>query len=331
MKKNEPLVSIIVPVYNVEKYLEECIKSVINQSYKNIELIMIDDGSTDKSLSIMKKYEKKYKNIFVYKQENDEAPGKARNEGINNSKGTYIFFLDADDYLHKNAIEILINNFDKDIDLVIGRTIWTDGNETWYPLREKKLSYKNNIIDMKKCSYYTFEKLSYLCSGRLYKKKIIDKNKIEFPRKYSSQDTYFSIFYNLNCKKIKIITDEIYYRRERCDKSNKSLVQTVTPKSIYGRLKITEMIVKDLIKNKHNKLSYYYANVGVNSNFNRIENIKEFKNIFLDYFKFYDKHFSNKFISTKILLKEINNESKNKLRSYINITCKICKGKINYK
>jgi glycosyltransferase involved in cell wall biosynthesis len=328
--KNNKLISIIVPVYNVEKYLDEMIISVLNQTYSNFELIMVDDGSTDNSLKIMKKYKEIDKRIQVYSQENDGAPGKARNYGLEKSRGEYIYYLDADDYLPSKTLEILVKNYNKDVDLVIGRTIWTDGATNWYPLREKKLSYKKQIIDLNKCSYYTFEKLSYLCSGRLFKKEIIEKAKTIFPRKYSSQDTYFSVFYNLNCKKIKIITGEVYYRRERKDINNKSQVQIVTLKSIYGRVEVMKMIVEELLKRGYKNLAYYYANVGINSNFNRIKTKKfaDFKDIFLNYFKFYSKLFNKKFLSTKILEREIRSQRKNKIRSYINLIEKMAKGKM---
>ena len=196
-------------------------------------------------------------------------------------------------------------------------------------IKREKLSYKNQIIDLNKCSYYTFEKLSYLCSGRLFKRKL-SKSKNYFPRKYSSQDTYFSVFYNLNCKKIKIITDEVYYRRERKDINNKSQVQIVTPKSIYGRVEVMKMIVEELLKRGYKNLAYYYANVGINSNFNRIKTkqFADFNDIFLNYFKFYSKLFNKKFLSTKILEREIRSQRKNKIRSYINLIEKMAMGKI---
>ena len=98
-------VSIVIPVYNVEKYLEECIESAIKQSLNDIEIICINDGSTDSSLEILKKYEKKYSNIIVISQEN-KGLSASRNVGIRKAKGKYIYFLDSDDFIDTNSMEL---------------------------------------------------------------------------------------------------------------------------------------------------------------------------------------------------------------------------------
>src|SRR5690625_1048731 len=100
------LVSIIIPVYNKEEYLEDCLESVINQSYEKIEIIIINDGSTDGSESIIKKWKNK-DNRIKYMSQNNQGVAIARNNGIKVSKGDYIYFIDADDYLSLNAIETL--------------------------------------------------------------------------------------------------------------------------------------------------------------------------------------------------------------------------------
>src|SRR5579875_322194 len=101
-----PLISIIIPLYNAEKYIIETIDSALQQSYKNIEIIIIDDGSTDSSFNVAETY--KSDNIIVVKQENKGASA-ARNHGLKLAKGEYIQFLDADDILDVNKIEYQIN------------------------------------------------------------------------------------------------------------------------------------------------------------------------------------------------------------------------------
>lgn len=103
------LVSIITPVYNGEKYIEECIKSVLNQSYKNIEMIIIDDGSTDNSENIIKKYTKSFPFIKYIKCNENNGIWAARNIGIEKAKGRFISFLDADDIYKENKIKNQIN------------------------------------------------------------------------------------------------------------------------------------------------------------------------------------------------------------------------------
>lgn len=99
-------ISVIIPVYNVEKYISKCLDSIVNQTYKNIEIIIVNDGSTDRSGLICDEYAKRYNNIRVFHKEN-AGVSSARNLGIDNSSGEYIAFVDPDDYIDKNMYEIL--------------------------------------------------------------------------------------------------------------------------------------------------------------------------------------------------------------------------------
>lgn len=105
-KQNNILISVIVPVYNAEKYLKTCLDSLINQTYKNLEIICVDDGSTDHSLSILKFYENKDSRVKAYSQKN-AGPAAARNKALEHATGEYISFVDADDFMVNNAYEIL--------------------------------------------------------------------------------------------------------------------------------------------------------------------------------------------------------------------------------
>ena len=106
-----PKVSIIIPVYNVEKYLEQCLDSIINQNLKNIEIICINDGSTDNSLKILKKYAKKDNRIIILSQTNLGA-GAARNRGLAVAKGEYLSFLDADDFFYENMLSEAVHKLE---------------------------------------------------------------------------------------------------------------------------------------------------------------------------------------------------------------------------
>lgn len=111
--KNTPLVSILIPLYNAEKYLPECVDSIINQTYKNMEVIIVDDGSIDGSFSIANEYSEKYEWINVYSQQNTGASA-ARNKAFSLAKGEYIQYLDADDYLHPDKILIQVRKLYKE-------------------------------------------------------------------------------------------------------------------------------------------------------------------------------------------------------------------------
>ena len=102
--------SIIVPAYNTEKYIDKCLKSIFSNTYKNFEVIIVNDGSTDKTEDIINKYIKKYDNIIYIKQKN-MGLSLARNNGVKKATGDYLLFIDSDDYVEKNLLE----NINKDI------------------------------------------------------------------------------------------------------------------------------------------------------------------------------------------------------------------------
>lgn len=111
--ENQALVSVIIPVYNVEKYLHECIDSVINQTFKNLEIILVDDGSTDSSGEICDEYIEKDDRITVVHQKNGGL-SVARNTGFSEANGDYVYFLDSDDYIAENTLETLLKIAEKD-------------------------------------------------------------------------------------------------------------------------------------------------------------------------------------------------------------------------
>ena len=111
-------ISIIVPVFNSEKTIERCLTSLINQSYFDIEIIVVDDGSTDRTARLIEKIAEKTSLVKYFYQENSGVSA-ARNLGISKSNGEYIMFVDSDDCLERNACELLISEYDVDIDFVI--------------------------------------------------------------------------------------------------------------------------------------------------------------------------------------------------------------------
>lgn len=174
MKYND-LISIIVPVFNVEKYVSKCIDSILAQTYENIEIILIDDGSTDNSYEICKEYENKYNNIKLYHKSNGGLSS-ARNKGIKESHGDFITFVDSDDELDSNFIKILYYNLiESNAEISVGKL--------------KKI-YNNNISECEKNNVKIIsdnydiikeftENEDYYACGLLYNKTLF--NDIEFP------------------------------------------------------------------------------------------------------------------------------------------------------
>lgn len=129
--KNNDLVSVVIPIFNVEKYLEKCVNSLVNQIYKNLEIILVDDGSTDNSGNIANELSKSDNRIKVYHKKNGGLSD-ARNFGIKQAKGKYIGFIDSDDYIENEMYEFLYNNLiENKADISIcGRFVnYDDGRE----------------------------------------------------------------------------------------------------------------------------------------------------------------------------------------------------------
>ena len=118
------MITVIIPIYNVSKYLKNCLESVINQTYKNLEIICINDGSTDNSLGILKEYKERDERIIIIDKKNAGVSA-ARNDGIEKASGEYLFCVDGDDYIDEDFFEKFYNNAKKnDSDLVVLSSFW---------------------------------------------------------------------------------------------------------------------------------------------------------------------------------------------------------------
>lgn len=218
--KEEVKVSIIVPVYNAEKYIERCIKSLIGQTYKNIEIILINDGSEDKSLNILRNFENIDKRITLINQENS-GPSKARNLGINKSTGNYIAFIDADDYVELNYIEKMIkqsNCFKSDMIVCNYKEVRKEGE-----IPSNIFTFINNG-EAYDCDINCIGEV--LCGrgglvwGKLLKSSIIKENKIRFDENISMcEDLLFTLEFIKNTKVVSKIDDYLYIHNKYNDES----------------------------------------------------------------------------------------------------------------
>lgn len=207
-------VSVIVPIYNVEDYLEDCLNSIINQTYKNLEIILINDGSKDNSKNICDCYAKKDMRIKVIHQENGGL-SIARNEGIKKASGDYLTFIDSDDYIELNMIEKLVKALKKDdADLSIcNRKEYFDyKNHYKYTFKnDKKYLLLDKISALKElCSFNLFDMSAW---AKLYKKNLFKD--ILFPEDKLSEDYYIMYILFAKCEKISYINDYLYIYRQR--------------------------------------------------------------------------------------------------------------------
>lgn len=208
---NNFLISVIIPIYNAEKYLDDCIKSVVNQSYENLDIILVNDGSTDKSKEICEKWIEKDSRIRLINQSNMGA-AMAKNSGLNNIKGNLFMILDSDDLLHKNNIEILYGCMQKEKSDII------EARHTTVSEEFKNIHIRQNN---KKENFNTENALKELIISRkfhqtpwnkLYKTELLKD--IRFPKDKYIDDEYWTYKLFANAKKITWTNEVLYYYRQ---------------------------------------------------------------------------------------------------------------------
>lgn len=241
-------VSVIVPIYNCEEYLEECIKSIINQTLNQIEIILVDDGSTDKSLEICNKYKQKDNRIKIIHQEN-QGVSRSRENGLKEARGEYISFIDADDYIAFDFLERLFEKIDsKKADLICCNSedvgILTDDlnikilkNEILYDSRQ----LYNDFFDGKRYMYTIW--------GKIVKKQILLE--CYFPHIRYTEDTYLMLEVANKSKKIVLDTYQGYFYRH----NKQSVMQKSSNIDKYLDILTTDEFCYSLIRTIDENLS----------------------------------------------------------------------------
>lgn len=264
-------VSIIIPIYNCEEYLSECLDSVLNQTYKNIEVLMINDGTKDKSNIICRKYAKKYNWIFIDRKQN-KGLSYTRNEGLDNATGKYVMFLDSDDILYKDAIKTLYDEIkSQQSDIVISKinSFNSSGNYGYYSDKYLDKEETTNIFKNKKLI-----NCISVCA-KLYDKKII--NGVRFISGIYHEDNYFTLKILTKAKKISILPKYTYYRRIR-EGENISIMQNLNRNTFNDLLLNFKQFAIEIPKNE--KIDFIYNFMyrkSINYIIMNINNIDEYK------------------------------------------------------
>ena len=231
MYMSNNLVSIIIPVYNVASYLDECLNSVINQTYNNLEIILIDDGSTDDSLEICNLFAKKDKRIKVLHQDN-AGVSSARNRGLNIITGKYVLFIDSDDKIESNMVEILERIIDrndkidavfcgyKEFDDISGKII-----KVVSPVKSKKVNRDNGVSEI-------FGEYSTILWNKMFRSSIIDSTDLFDVTLRIGEDELWMIDVLKKADSIILIGTPLYYYRNR--------ITGVTKEKKYSNAKMTD-------------------------------------------------------------------------------------------
>ena len=260
-----PKVSVIVPVYNVEKYVEKCIKSLVDQTLQEIEIIAVDDGSKDGSKSIVNNYIKKYPDKIKYLYKENGGLSSARNFGIPYANGEYIAFLDSDDYVEPTMYEEMYKLAKKDnADMVECDFIWE------YPNKQK---YDYGVVYNRKKE--AIEKARVVAWNKLIKREIIENEKIEFPFGLRYEDVEF--FYKLVPRLNKISFMKKYFIHYVQRENSIANTQNTKTKDIF---KVLNNVI-EFYKNKgyyeeyKEELEYTYLRLLLCSSLKRMCKIKD--------------------------------------------------------
>lgn len=217
-------ISIIIPIYNAEKYLKKCLDSIYNQSYTNIEVIMVNDGSKDNSINICKEYCNKDKRFVLINKEN-EGVSVARNTGISKASGSYVMFIDADDWVEHNTCELLYKNIsEEDADFVLCNHIFEFDDRSV----EVAFNCQNRIINENKIKEavilplierdkndFKYDRCSFRSPwGKIFKKDIIERFNISFNADLViGEDFIFNLNYLSKIKKAVMIDEYLFHYR----------------------------------------------------------------------------------------------------------------------
>ena len=310
------LISVIVPVYNVEKYLSKCLESIINQTYQNLEIICVDDGSTDSSPKILEEYAKKDTRIKILEQTNS-GQGVARNYAINLAKGEYIMFVDSDDWLSLNACEVLLNKISlTSSDFVIFGAYLFDDNKNceridspyWSVDEYREILKRKEVFDYKDVKDIIFKRFSPW--NKFYNASFLKANNIKFDEKLEFEDVIFHMKSFLFADRITYCQDCLYnYRlfhssscteRFRRGKEVFNIIEVVnTVEALLQTVNVYETLKMQFLKFKISLYIEYYNNI----------NNKSVQNIFKKKIKFefeqIEKQYKNNIKIGSILTEEV--------------------------
>lgn len=251
-----PKVTVIVPTYNSEKYIEKCIETVKEQTFKNYEMIIVNDGSTDGTLEIIKKKMKEYNWIKLINIEN-HGQGYARNLAIKEAKGDYILFLDSDDLLNSQTLEIAVKRIEEDkSDVVFFDWLrYYEDKGIYKKARPKEFFGKGiNVLEGKDTIQLLTLKVYFTVNNLYSKKFLLDKN-VKYGEGYLYEDTTFWISVAVKAQKVSIIEEPLYIVVTNSSSSTKTNYDTT--RHADGFLKAVEECLKILNESDYESVDYY--------------------------------------------------------------------------
>lgn len=290
------LITVVIPIYNVEKYLEKCIKSVLNQTYKNIEVLLINDGSPDNSDKIMERFSEKDDRIKCFYKKNGGLSD-ARNYALKRANGKYICFIDSDDFIDKTYVEKLYNSIIKEKSEI-----------AWCNFRKIKNNDKKEKIIITEEDLWSFEMAS--ACNKLFLTSLFKKNKIEFPKGIWYEDLATIPRIIFISKKVSWVNEDLYnynYNSSSITKtySNRCLEMKKVLEILYDFAKERNLLEE---KNTYEIIEYIFCFSGLIDTAFRIcsakdGNIKDYKKMVEWIEKLFPNIYSNEIAEKRFDLK----------------------------
>ena len=243
-----PLVSIIVPVYNIEKYLDRCIDSLVKQTHRNIEILLMNDASTDRSLDICTKWSKTDPRVKIFSFEHNMGVSAARNTGISKAAAPYLMFVDSDDYLSETAVEELLCRLQNDeSDLAIGKRIHTFEDNSM--LIDQRYWLVDSVLSPKELfaadGSEQGQRGAHEVWGKLYKRELFSG--LQFPPLKYGEDLWLYPSIISKCAKISIVDSPVYYYFHR----SSSVTKAPSQQALLDQLQANLFYTQFLLRNKY--------------------------------------------------------------------------------
>lgn len=224
-------VSIIVPFYGVEQYIDACLDSLVRQTHEDIEIVCVDDCSPDGSLRIVEQYAAIDKRVRLLRHETNKGLGGARNTGLQNSHGEYLCFVDSDDYVADNFVELLLNSLKSHQADIVICNIWQDQDGAVTPYETKYRDECLNLSPNKDNTFETAGRFNPACWNKMFTRRLLLDNKLSQPEKRYYEDVAFWVKAVFHSSRVCSIADFLYYYRQRSG----SIMSSVTRKHIADR------------------------------------------------------------------------------------------------
>lgn len=285
------MISVIVPVYNVEKYLDRCVQSILHQTYQDFELILVDDGSTDKSGEMCNQYAKQDKRVRVIHQENRGLSG-ARNAGLEKCNGNYITFIDSDDEIDPITFETITRfQLQKNYDLTIYGHCSITEDQLPTPVNTKR--FDSCELDRQGLWEEVFGRLNNSSCNKLYKREVIGQ--LRFPIGIiHGEDLIFNLQYISECSSTIMIDAPFYCYRQRAQSITNSGFNEKKFYEIAAKDKALEIVRKNCPEQEKNGLKYCFrARMNVCRSMVRSHKDTEFKEQYKECKKYVKQHYSD--------------------------------------